>query len=330
MSITAREVHLVRQPHGLPREDDFEIATAVLREPEPGELVIRNHYMSVDPAMRPRLSNGMTKLGEPLIAATIGTVGASRNEAFATGDVVEHRLGFRDYALSNGADVRKIELGNEPLTAHLGILGVSGLTAYAGLLAVAELRDGERVFVSAAAGAVGSAAAQIAKAKGCYVIGSAGSTEKCEWLRTMARLDAVINYKEGVLRKSLKAAAPDGIDVYFDNVGGEHLNAALPRMRVHGRIALCGMISSYNNEGALSEGITTLATMMYNRIAMKGFVVWDYTHLRDPFLRDMRGWIAADKIRWAETVEDGLERAPAALIGLFTGRNLGKMLVKID
>jgi NADPH-dependent curcumin reductase CurA len=325
----SHQVHLVRRPTGLPKVDDFTVVAVPIADPGPGELLIRNQYMSIDPAMRPRLSNGTTEIGRPIVGAALGTVVASRHPQFREGDLVEHRLGFRDFALSDGTDVSSVVLQGEPVTAHLGVLGVSGLTAYAGLLEVAKLRDGERVFVSAAAGAVGSVAAQIAKVKGCYVVGSAGTEEKCAWLRETAKIDVAINYREGVLRKTLKAAAPEGIDVYFDNVGGEHLNAALPRMRVRGRIAVCGMISAYNSDGAISEGVTTLANMMYNRLTMTGFIWWDFVHLREQFLADMRSWIAQGRMHWEETILDGLENAPAALIGVLTGRNLGKMLLKI-
>jgi NADPH-dependent curcumin reductase CurA len=330
MVTMSRQVHLVRRPKGLPKVEDFAVVPVALGDPEPGQILIRNHYLSLDPAMRPRLSNGVTALGEPIAGAALGTVTATRHPDFREGDLVEHRLGFRDQALSNGENVQRVVLEGEPMTAHLGVLGVNGLTAYAGLLEVGRLASGEHVFVSAAAGAVGSIAAQIAKLKGCRVIGSAGSEAKCAWLRDVARVDVAIHYRSGVLRKLLKAAAPDGIDVYFDNVGGEHLNAALPRMRMRGRIVVCGMISTYNNDGAISDCVNTLANMMYNRLTMTGFIVWDYVHLRERFLADMRGWIAQGQVRWEETVYEGLENAPRALIGLFTGQNLGKMLVKIS
>jgi NADPH-dependent curcumin reductase CurA len=330
MVTMSRQVHLVRRPEGLPRVEDFDVVPLALGDLEPGQMLIRNHYLSLDPAMRPRLSNGVTAIGEAITGAALGTVTATRHTEFREGDLVEHRLGFRDYALSNGDNVQRVVLGGEPMTAHLGVLGVNGLTAYAGLLEVGRLAAGECVFVSAAAGAVGSIAVQIAKLKGCRVIGSAGSDAKCAWLRDVAGVDVAINYRSGVLRKLLKAAAPDGIDVYFDNVGGEHLNACLPRMRMRGRIVVCGMISTYNNDGAISECVNTLANMMYNRLTMTGFIVWDHVHLRERFLSDMRGWIAQGQVRWEETVYEGLENAPAALIGLFTGQNLGKMLVRIS
>jgi NADPH-dependent curcumin reductase CurA len=330
MTLISREIHLLEVPDGIPREDQFGVTERMLPPPTSGQILVRNHFMSIDPAMRPRLSNGTTKVGEPIAGATVATVQESHHEGFRPGDCVFHNMGFREYSLSDAEAFTKLDLRDEPMQAHLGVLGVAGLTAYAGLLEVAELKDGERVFVSAAAGSVGSIAAQIAKIKGCYTVGSAGSPEKCRWLRDVAKLDAVINYKEGVLRKTLKDAAPDGIDVYFDNVGGEHLNATLPRMRMRGRIAVCGMISAYNTRGAISEPVTTLANIMYNRLTMKGFIIWDYEYLRPTFLADMRTWLGEGKIKYEETILHGIASAPAALIGIMEGRNLGKMLVKLD
>ena len=210
------------------------------------------------------------------------------------------------------------------------VLGSTGFTAWSGMLIVGRLRNGENVFVSAAAGAVGSVAAQIAKIKDCYVIGSTSSESKCRYLREQLGLDVAINYNEGVLRKNLKAAAPNGLDVYFDNVGGTHLDAALPRMNVGGRIPICGMISAYNNFGAISEGVTTLANMIYQRVTMQGFLVYDYEDQREQFLDDMRDWIRSGRMKYEETIYVGIDKAAEALIGLFTGANIGKMLVKLD
>jgi NADPH-dependent curcumin reductase CurA len=237
--------------------------------------------------------------------------------------------GFRQYFVSEGKGLSKLDPGGMPLAAHMSVLGLTGLTAYGGLLVTASLRDGENVFVSAAAGSVGSVAVQIAKIKGCYVIGSAGSDDKCRWLKEELRLDAVINYKKEALRTALKSAAPRGIDVYFDNVGGEHLNAALPRMNALGRIAVCGMISAYNNFGAISEPVTTLSNMIYNRLTMKGFVFYEFEPLRAQFLTDMKRWLNEGRIQYRSTILQGIEQAPAALIGLFNGTNTGKMLVQL-
>ena len=324
----SKEVHLLERPQGLPTGAQFRIVETQVANPGNGQLLVQNIYMSVDPAMRPRLA-GQTPLNEAIGGGAVGRVLESRNPSFQEGDYVESLCGFRQYFVSDGKGISKLDTAGMPLTACMSVLGLTGLTAYGGLLVTAALREGEKVFVSAAAGAVGSVAAQIAKIKGCYVVGSAGSEEKCRWLREELQLDAAINYKQGELRVSLKAAAPHGIDVYFDNVGGEHLNAALPRMNLHGRIAVCGMISAYNNFGAISEPVTTLSNMIYNRLTMKGFVVYDFEPLRAQFLGDMRRWLKEDRIKYRTTVLDGIEQAPAALIGLFSGVNTGKMLVRL-
>ena len=327
-TVQSKEVHLVERPQGLPTPAQFAIVETDVADPVAGEVLIENIYMSVDPAMRPRLS-GQTPLNEAIGGGAIGRVLASRHPGFKQGDTVQSMQGFRQYFISDGKGLSKLDPAGMPLAAHMSVLGLTGLTAYGGLLVTAALKDGENVFVSAAAGAVGSVAAQIAKIKGCYVIGSAGSDDKCRWLKQELGLDAVINYKTGELRSALKAAAPRGIDVYFDNVGGEHLNAALPRMNALGRIAVCGMISAYNNFGAISEPVTTLSNMIYNRLTMRGFVFYEFEPLRAQFLADMRRWIQEGRLRYRSTILQGIEQAPAALIGLFSGANTGKMLVQL-
>jgi len=328
MSRTSREIHLIERPQGLPTASQFRLVTTDAADPKDGEVLVQNIYMSVDPAMRPRLA-GQTALNAPIEGGAIGRVVQSRLESFRVGEYVQSLHGFREYFVSDGRHLDKLDPGGMPLSAYMGPLGVTGLTAYGGLLVTGALKDGENVFVSAAAGAVGSMVVQIAKIKGCYVIGSAGSDEKCAWLKNELGVDVAINYKTQALRKALKEAAPKGIDVYFENVGGEHLNAALPRMNVRGRIAVCGMISAYNNAGAISEPVTTLSNMIYNRIRMEGFVVYDFASLRPQFHADMKSWIKDGKIRYRETIVDGIEHAPEALIGLFQGANTGKMLVRL-
>ena len=280
--------------------------------------------------MRPRLSNGQQPLNAPMTGGAIGVVAASRNEKFREGDSVQHGLGWREYLISDGDGIRILNPDGFSESLYMHALGTTGFTAWGGMLVTGRLKDGENVFVSAAVGAVGSVAVQIARIKGCYVIGSAGSQAKCDWLRDTLELDSVINYKEGVLRKSLKAAAPNGIDVYFDNVGGDHLDAVLPRMNVWGRIPICGMTSAYNNFGAISTGVTTLENMVNQRITMQGLVVFDFEDQREQFLDDMKSWIRAGKMKHEETISSGIESAPSALIGLFTGENIGKMLVQLD
>jgi NADPH-dependent curcumin reductase CurA len=312
----------------MPVPQQFRIVEAEVSEPADGQLLVQNIYMSVDPAMRPRLA-GQTALNEAMMGGAIGRVLKSRNPAFNVGDHVESMNGFREYFVSDGKGLSKLDADGMPLVAYMSVLGLTGLTAYGGLLVIGALKDGENVFVSAAAGAVGSVAAQIAKIKGCYVIGSAGSDEKCRWLKEDLGLDVAINYKKGELRTSLKAAASKGIDVYFENVGGEHLNAALPRMNALGRIAVCGMISAYNNFGAVSEPVTTLSNMIYNRITMRGFVFYEFESKRAQFLKDMKRWIKDGRLKYRTTIQEGIDAAPTALIGLFTGANTGKMVVQL-
>lgn len=324
----SREVHLVERPQGLPTAAQFRIVDTEVPDPAEGWVLVENIYMSVDPAMRPRLA-GPTALNEAMIGGAIGRVLKSRNPAFSEGDLIESMRGFREYFLSDGKGLSKLDPDGMPLIAYMSVLGLTGLTAYGGLLQIGALKDGENVFVSAAAGAVGSIAAQIAKIKGCRVIGSAGSEQKCQWLKEELGLDAVINYKHGELRAALKAAAPTGIDVYFDNVGGEHLNAALPRMNPLGRIAVCGMISAYNNFGAVSEPVTTLSNIIYNRVTIRGFVYYEFEAQRAQFLDEMKAWIRHSRVKYRSTILPGIEQAPAALIGLFTGANTGKMVVQL-
>jgi NADPH-dependent curcumin reductase CurA len=324
----SKEVHLLERPQGLPTPSQFGIVETDVADPVAGELLVENVYMSVDPAMRPRLA-GQTPLNEAMGGGAIGRILKSRHAIFKEGDYVESMQGFRQYFISQGKGLSKLDPDGMPLPAYMSVLGLTGMTAYGGLLVTAALKDGENVFVSAAAGAVGSIVAQIAKIKGCYVIGSAGSDDKCRWLREELGVDAAINYKTVELRTALKAAAPRGIDVYFDNVGGEHLNAALPRMNALGRIAVCGMISAYNNFGAISEPVTTLSNMIYNRLTMKGFVFYEFEPLRAQFLADMKRWLKEGRIHYRTTILQGIEQAPAALIGLFNGTNTGKMLVQL-
>jgi NADPH-dependent curcumin reductase CurA len=324
----SKEVHLLERPQGLPTTAHFGIVESDVADPAAGELLVENIYMSVDPAMRPRLA-GQTPLNEAMGGGAIGRVLKTRHATFKEGDYVESMQGFRQYFISQGKGLAKLDPVGMPLPAYMSVLGLTGMTAYGGLLVTAALKDGENVFVSAAAGAVGSVVAQIAKIKGCYVIGSAGSDDKCRWLREELGVDAAINYKTVDLRTALKAAAPRGIDVYFDNVGGEHLNAALPRMNALGRIAVCGMISAYNNFGAISEPVTTLSNMIYNRLTMKGFVFYEFEPLRAQFLADMKRWLKEGRIRYRTTILQGIEQAPTALIGLFNGTNTGKMLVQL-
>ena len=321
-----RHIHLARRPKGLPVPEDFALVEAHCPDAGEGEIQVAAMLMSVDPYMRPRL-NADQALDAPLLGGGIGRVTQSRHPKFREGDVVRHGAGFQEHFVSDGRGVQVVRRDPAlPLTVYMHALGGTGMTAYGGLLETGALKDGEQVFISTAGGAVGSVAAQIARIKGCYVVGSTGADDKAAWLRDEVGLDAVINYKTQNLAEALEAATPKGIDVYFENVGGAHLDAALPRMNVRGRIPVCGMISTYNGGG---EGVRNLFNLIYGRIRMEGFVASDFGHLNAAFVSDMTGWLKDGRIKYQETVLDGFERAPEGLIGLFEGRNSGKMLIRI-
>ena len=291
-----------------------------------GEVLVQNLYMSVDPAMRPRLTAGQD-LNVAMMGGALGRVVQSKNPDFAVGDLVSNRLGFREFFTSDGKGLTKLVSDPDlPVTVHMHALGMTGFTAYGGLLHIGQLKDGEQVFVSTAAGAVGSVAAQIAKIKGCYVVGSTGAADKAAWLKDEVGLDAVINYKETPIRKALEDATPKGIDVYFDNVGGDHLEAALRRINTLGRIPVCGFISGYNSG---HSSVSNLSNIIYSRVMLRGFVGTDFMHLYADFQRDMAGWLKDGKVKYQETILDGITNAPSALIGLLEGKNSGKMLVKL-
>jgi NADPH-dependent curcumin reductase CurA len=330
-----KEIRLKRRPVGMPVPEDFELAETHVPTPGHGQVLVRNIFMSVDPYMRGRMMDRKSyvppfQIGETLSGGAVGQVAASNNnDKFKAGDYVSNFSGWREWFVTGGGDLTKIDPGIAPIQAYLGAFGMPGLTAYAGLLKVGALKDGERVFVSAASGAVGAIVCQIAKNKGCYVAGSAGSDAKCEWLKKEARVDAAINYKTcGDLTKALHAAMPEGIDVYFENVGGAHLNAALATMRMHGRIAVCGMIDQYNATSP-PPGPSNIVNVIPLRLTIKGFIVSDFFTLTPEFIRDMGAWTKEGKMKWRETIYDGIERAPDAFIGLFKGENFGKMLVRV-
>ena len=328
-----REVRLAARPHGEPAESDFELAEVDVPAPADGQVLVRNTMMSVDPSMRGRMNAGPSylpafALGAPLDGAAVGEVAASRAPGLREGDVVTHRLGWREWSCLDAERVRRIDTAVAPASAHLGPLGATGWTAYVGLLDIGALRDGDVVFVSAAAGAVGGVAGQIARLRGHRVIGSAGSAEKVAYVRDELGFDAAFDYHDGPVAEQLAAHAPDGIDLYFDNVGGAQLEAALDAMRLHGRVAACGAISSYN-AGEPPPGPRNLQLLFARRLTLRGFLILDHADRHAAFLRDMTGWIADRRIRWRETVLDGLDQAPAALIGLLRGANVGKMLVRL-
>jgi hypothetical protein len=331
---TGLEVQLAARPEGWPTKDTFAIVEADVPRPGDGQILVRNLMMSVDPAMRGRMNEGKSyvppfELNKAMEGGAVGEVVESNVDFLKPGDTVLHGLGWREYAVLDGKRAAKVDPSVAPIGAYLGVLGMPGLTAYAGLLEVAGFKAGETVFVSGAAGAVGSIVGQIAKLRGAArVIGSAGSAEKVKHLVEDLGFDAAFNYKDGPVRDQLAKAAPDGIDVYFDNVGGDHLEAALDVLKVHGRVAVCGMISLYNatEPPAAPRNMGQIVT---KRLTIRGLLVLDHADLREEFQREVGGWIREGKLHYRETVVDGLRNAPDAMLGQLRGENTGKMLVKI-
>ncbi|MBL8549165.1 MAG: NADP-dependent oxidoreductase [Hyphomonadaceae bacterium] len=327
-----REIRLKSRPVGMPTAENFEIAEVETAAPGPGEALVRNLWMSVDPYMRGRMYDRASyvppfQVGEALQGGAIGEVLTSNDPGLKQGDLVESMLGWREAYSAPAGMLTRLPESKVPPQAFLGVLGMPGLTAYAGLLEIGQPKEGETVFVSGAAGAVGSVVCQIAKIKGCRVVASVGSAAKGDWLRSVG-VDAVVNYKDGDLLANVRAAAPKGVDVYFDNVGGAHLEVALEVARPFARFVECGMISQYNNTAA-TPGPSNMTNIVGKSLKLQGFIVLQYAHLRDQFRREMIEWIEAGKVKWEETVESGIERAPGAFLNLFTGANTGKMLVKL-
>lgn len=328
-----REIRLKSRPRGVPTADNFEVATVDLPAPGDGEVQVKNVWMTVDPYMRGRMNDAKSyvppfQLGKAMEGGAVGEVTASGDPGFTPGDLVQSNLGWREGFTAPAAQVQKLETRGLPPQAFLGAAGMPGLTAYAGLLRIAALKDGDVVFVSGAAGAVGSMVTQIAKAKGHTVIGSAGGAGKVAFLKEIG-CDQIIDYKaEKDLTAALMRAAPDGIDVYFDNVGGEHLEAALAAARPFARFALCGAISMYNATQA-PPGPRNLVNVVGKQLRLQGFIVSTHWDMLADFHRDLAQWVKEGKVTWKETVLEGIEKAPDAFLGLFSGENLGKMLVKL-
>jgi NADPH-dependent curcumin reductase CurA len=329
-----REIQLASRPVGRPVPENFRLAESALPELGDGQILVRNLFISVDPYMRGRMNHVKSysapfALDKALDGGAVGEVLASRSSQHKEGDVVVHSLGWREYAVVEGGAATTADTGLAPASAFLGALGMTGLTAYAGLLKVAAFAPGDAVFVSGAAGAVGSLVGQIAKAMGASrVIGSAGSPAKVARLLELG-FDAAFNYHDGPVREQLeKAAGPNGIDVYFDNVGGDHLEAAIGALRLHGRAAICGSISTYN---AVSPppGPRNLSLLVASRLTLRGFLVGDHTDLRPEFLETVSGWLTSGDLVVRETVREGLDDAVPAFLDLLRGGNTGKMIVRL-
>jgi NADPH-dependent curcumin reductase CurA len=328
----SREIRLANRPLGAPVASDFDLVEVQLPDPIEGELVIRNAYISVDPTRRNRMNDVKSyvppfAIGDPLTGGAVGQVIASRNDRFAEGTWVVHDLGWREAALSDGRGMRSVDPGLAPLSTSLGVLGMTGMTAFVGIVDIADVQEGDTVFVSGAAGAVGSIAVQLARFRGARVVGSAGSPEKLAWLRELGA-DGVFDYRETRTRDALREHAPDGIDVYFDNVGGDTLEDALGAMRLRGRIVACGSISRYNATEAL-PGPRNLFLFVTKRLRMQGFLVFDHNDRFPAFLEEVAPRVADGSLRYRETIVDGIERAPEAFIGMLDGANIGKMLVRV-
>jgi len=326
---------LIARPQGEPTPDDVRRVEVTLPELGEGEVRVQNEFLSVDPYMRGRMNDVKSyvppfALNETMTGGAIGRVVESRSDDLPVGAVVQHDLGWRDVAQGGAGSFRAVQpVDGVPLSAYLGVLGLTGLTAYVGLTEIAGIREGDVVFVSGAAGAVGTMVGQIARLKGASrVIGSAGSAEKVELLTSKYGFDAAFNYKDGDVTELLREAAPDGIDLYFDNVGGDHLSAALDSFRDGGRAALCGSIANYNSTGA-PVGITGLTNMVTRGLMMKGFTLGNYRHVAPAFQAEMGPWLANGDVVHDETVVEGIDQAFEAFTGLMRGANVGKMVVKV-
>ena len=338
---TSREWHLTRRPHGVPVDEDFALVDVELPAPGDGEILVRNSFLSVDPYMRGRMNDAKSyvppfQLDQPMDGDAVGVVEQvgeaavdSNGSAIAVGDTVTHMFGWRTRSVVPAKTARVVNTSLAPAQAYLGVLGMPGLTAYAGLLRIGELVEGERVFVSSAAGAVGSLVGQLARLKGAsLVVGSAGGPEKTAWLLDEAGFNAAIDYKATPIRKGLAEAAPEGIDVYFDNVGGDHLEAAITALRLRGRAAICGMISVYNATEP-APGPRNMPMIIGKRLTLRGFIVFDHADLRPQFEAEVGQWLADGKIVWRETVVDGIDNAVNGFRDLMAGANTGKMLIRL-
>jgi NADPH-dependent curcumin reductase CurA len=328
----SREIQLKSRPNGIPTEANFNLVKTELDPLQDHQVLVRNLFISVDPYMRGRMNDVKSylppfELNKPLDGGAVGEVVESRAPGFKQGDAVLSNFGWREYFIASPKELHPVSREVQPLSVYLGTLGMTGMTAWAGLNLV-EVKSGDVIYISGAAGAVGSMAGQLAKLRGCRVIGSAGSAEKVEFLRAECGFDIAFDYKVGPVVEQLKVEAPDGIDVYFDNVGGETLEAALTALRVHGRIICCGGISAYNDEKP-RPGPSNLFNMITKRLTMKGLLVRDWLDHQGEFEKEVGGYFKAGKVRHRETVVKGMENAVGAFTGLFHGKNIGKMVVKL-
>jgi len=330
--IESREIRLASRPSGIPTAANFARAQIELKPLQRQQVLVRNLFMSVDPYMRGRMNDRKSyvppfEIGKVLEGGAVGEVVESRAKEFKAGDAVVSNFGWREYFIASPKDLHPVSRAVQPLSVYLGALGMTGMTAWAGLHLV-KVEAGDVIYISGAAGAVGNVAGQLAKIRGCKVIGSTGSMEKVKFLREECGFDIAFDYKTGPVVEQLKVEAPGGIDVYFDNVGGEALEAALSMLRVHGRIIACGGISGYNEEKP-RPGPSNLFNITTKRLTMKGLIVRDWLDRQGEFEKEVGGYLQSGKLKNKETVVEGLDQAESAFIGLFTGNNIGKMVVKL-
>ena len=333
MAETNRQFRLASRPTGVPTRENFDLVETDVPEPGAGEVLVRTRYLSVDPYMRGRMDAGESyaepwAVGEPMHAGVVGEVVESKHGRYGEGDVVTGNLHWADYAVASGDALQPVDPEHAPISTALGVLGMPGRTAYFGLFEVGRPRAGETVAVSAAAGAVGSVVGQLAKLNGCRVIGFAGSDEKTDWLEEIG-FDEAINYETADLREAVADAAPDGVDVYFDNVGGPITDAVFANLGVDARVAVCGQISLYNAE-ELPTGPRKLGALIEKRARVEGFLVSDFAPRFEAATEELARWVASGDLNYEETVTEGLENAPDAFLGLFEGENVGKQLVKVS
>lgn len=338
MNSKNRKIVLAAVPEGIPKESDFSLVETEMPRPGDGEFLVRINYLSVDPYMRGLIRGVPTyrepvRVGDDMVGDTVGTIVESRHPDYREGEVVAGYWGWREYAVSDGSEnVRRFDTSLAPMSAAVGVLGMPGMTAYFGLLEIGEPREGETVFVSGAAGAVGSLVGQIAKIRGCRVVGSAGSQAKIDWLLNDLGFDAALNYKDydcDALAKHLQDLYPDGVDVFFDNTGGHVCDAVFRRINVGARIVVCGQIDQYNATDKV-VGPRLLWHLIVKRARAQGFLVFQFADRYAEGMRQMAEWLREGKIKYRETITDGLENAPAAFIGLFTGANTGKQVVRVS
>ena len=333
-----RRIVLASRPEGQPKPENFRLETTPAPEPGEGEVLLRTRFLSLDPYMRGRMSAAKSyakpvEIGDTMEGGTVSEVVSSRNERFRAGDLVLSHAGWQDYAVSDGRGLRRLDPNDAPVQTALGILGMPGMTAYVGLENIGQPKAGETLAVAAATGPVGATVGQIAKLKGCRTVGIAGGAEKCRLLTEEFGFDVAVDHRAPDLAERLKEACPDGIDVYFENVGGAVWSAVFPLLNTFARVPVCGRIAHYNDTELPPGPDRTpqlMGAVLTKRLRIQGFIVWDFAGQQKDFLRDVGGWVRDGRVRYREDVVDGLDKAPDAFMGLLKGRNLGKLLVKVS